>query len=201
MSIKGLEQAIANLNRISQTAAPRAVSQAINRVASRAVSRSASRVAKEVKVKRKLVKERARLRRASPANMVARIRVNRGDLPAIKLGPVRMQLSRRKGAVGRAGSVLKVGNRSYDGAFVQQLNNGRWQILRRLPEAKTVDKTKRDSKGRLMRNRLPLEVIKIPMAEPLTAAFKEESSRLLNSDMPKELSAALKNQIRLEIKR
>jgi hypothetical protein len=36
MSIKGLEQAIENLNSISKTAVPRASAQAVNRVASRA---------------------------------------------------------------------------------------------------------------------------------------------------------------------
>ncbi|WP_426753176.1 phage tail protein, partial [Pseudomonas aeruginosa] len=49
-------------------------------------SQSASQVARETKVRRKLVKERARLKRATVKNPQARIRVNRGDLPVIKLG-------------------------------------------------------------------------------------------------------------------
>jgi hypothetical protein len=44
MSIKGLEQAIANLESISKTAVPRASSQAVNRVATRAISRSTRRL-------------------------------------------------------------------------------------------------------------------------------------------------------------
>ncbi|MBZ4288583.1 phage tail protein, partial [Mycobacterium tuberculosis] len=90
----------------------------INRVAGRAISRSSTRVAKETKVKRKLVMQRAKLKRASPKKPMATIRVNRGNLPAIKLGHVRVQLSRRKRDSGSSGSVLKIGNFSFPGAFV-----------------------------------------------------------------------------------
>jgi hypothetical protein len=51
MSIKGLEQAIANLESISKTV-PRASSQAVNRVATRAISRSTRQVAKDTRVQR-----------------------------------------------------------------------------------------------------------------------------------------------------
>ncbi|WP_176550041.1 phage tail protein, partial [Escherichia coli] len=54
----------------------------------------ASQVARETKVRRKLVKERARLKRATVKNPQARIKVNRGDLPVIKLGNARVVLSR-----------------------------------------------------------------------------------------------------------
>ncbi|EFD6269675.1 phage tail protein, partial [Escherichia coli] len=84
MAIKGLEQTVENLSRISKTAVPGASAMAINRVASSAISQSASQVARETKVRRKLVKERARLKRATVKNPQARIRVNRGDLPVIK---------------------------------------------------------------------------------------------------------------------
>ncbi len=78
---KGLEQAVENLSRISKTAVPGAAAMAINRVASSAISQSASQVARETKVRRKLVKERARLKRATVKNPQARIRVNRGICP------------------------------------------------------------------------------------------------------------------------
>ncbi|MDU7406800.1 MAG: phage tail protein [Citrobacter portucalensis] len=135
------------------------------------------------KVKRKLVMQRAKLKRASPKKPMATIRVNRGNLPAIKLGHVRVQLSRRKRDSGSSGSVLKIGNFSFPGAFVQQLNNGRWHVLRRTGKS-----------------RYPVEVVKVPLATPLTAAFKEELPKLMASDMPKEMMAAIKNQIRLVTK-
>ena len=80
MAIKGLEQAVENLSRISRTAVPGAAAMAINRVASSAISQSVAQVARETKVRRKLVKERARLKRATVKNPQARIKVNRGDL-------------------------------------------------------------------------------------------------------------------------
>ncbi|EDS91071.1 host specificity protein J [Escherichia albertii TW07627] len=77
MAIKGLEQAVENLGRISKTAVPGASAMAINRVASSAISQSASQVARETKVRRKLVKERARLKRATVKNPQAILRYGR----------------------------------------------------------------------------------------------------------------------------
>lgn len=96
MSIKGLEQAIANLESISKTAVKRASSQAVNRVAARAASKAISIVAKETRVPRKLVKQRVRIKNATAAKPKARIQVNRGNLPAIKLGVASVRMSRRK---------------------------------------------------------------------------------------------------------
>lgn len=183
MTIKGLQQAIDNLNSISTTAVPKATSQAVNRVAVRAISRSSRRVASETRITTKLIRERAKIKRASPARPVATIKVNRGNLPAIKLGVARVQLSRRK-SLSRAKSVLKVGRFSFPGAFIQRLKNGRWHVMRRTAKA-----------------RYPIEVVKIPVVTPLTKAYREETTTLLNTDMPKELAAALKNQLRLIIKR
>ncbi len=86
MAIKGLEQAVENLSRISKTAVPGASAMVINRVATTAMNQSASQVARETKVRRKLVKERARLKKATVKNPHVKIIVNRGDLPVIKLG-------------------------------------------------------------------------------------------------------------------
>lgn len=184
MSIKGLDQAIANMNSISQTAVPRASSQAINRVAVRAIGRSSSVVSRDTRVQRKLVMQRSKLKKASVNNPFATLRVNRGDLPAIKLGAARVQLSRRIGRTRGADSVLKIGKFSFPHAFIQRLANGRWHVLRR------TGKT-----------RYPVEVVKIPMSVPLTTAFKDQLPKLMESDMPKEMAAALKNQLRIIIKR
>ncbi|MBJ8950978.1 phage tail protein [Citrobacter koseri] len=184
MSIKGLEQAIANLNSISKTVVPRASSQAVNRVANRAISRSVSVVSKETRVPRKLVKGRARLRRATVKKPRALIRVNRGNLPAIKLGVASVRLSRRKRDKKGANSVLRVGPFRFPGAFIQQLKNGRWHVMRRTAKP-----------------RYPIEVVSIPLAAPLTTAFKNELPKLMESDMPNELRASLKNQLRLILTR
>ncbi|EES4405176.1 phage tail protein [Escherichia coli] len=149
-----------------------------NRVASSAISQSASQVARETKVRRKLVKERARLKRATVKNPQARIKVNRGDLPVIKLGNARIVLSRRRrrkkgqrSALKGGGSVLVVGNRRIPGAFIQQLKNGRWHVMQRVAG----------------KNRYPIDVVKIPMAVPLTTAFKQNIERIRRERLPKEL--------------
>lgn len=182
MTVKGLEQAIKNLNSLDLDMVPRATAQAVNRIAARAISRSSTTVSKDTRVPRKLVRGRAKIKKASAnsPNPVASIRINRGNLPAIKLGAARVQLSRRKRNVRGMGSVLKIGRFSFRNAFVQQLANGRWHVLRRT------------TKGRY-----PIEVVKIPLVEPLTKAFTDETVRLVNTDMPKELGYALKNQLRL----
>lgn len=184
MSVKGLEQAIDNLNGISKTAVPRASAQAVNRVAGRAVSRSVRVVAKDTRVPQKLVRQRARVRKATSRKPRALIRVNRGNLPAIKLGVASARLSRRKRDKYGAGSVLAVGRFRFPGAFIQQLKNGRWHILRRTTKS-----------------RYPIEVVSIPLSIPLTNAFRQELPKLMDSDMPKELRASLKNQLRLILKR
>lgn len=182
-AIKGLEQAIANLNSISRTAVPRASAQAINRIATRAVSRSAKQVAAETKVPRKLVNQRARVKKATVKKAVATIRINRGNLPAIKLGTASVKLSRRKRDVRGTRSVLRIGKFSFPGAFIQKLANGRWHVLRRSTKS-----------------RYPVQVVSIPLAVPLTDAFSKEVRSLRETDLPKELSAALKNQLRLILK-
>ena len=188
MAIKGLEQAVENLSRISKTAVPGAAAMAINRVASSAISQSASQVARETKVRRKLVKERARLKRATVKNPQARIKVNRGDLPVIRRVVLSRRRRRKKGqrsALKGGGSVLVVGNRRIPGAFIQQLKNGRWHVMQRVAG----------------KNRYPIDVVKIPMAVPLTTAFKQNIERIRRERLPKELGYALQHQLRMVIKR
>ncbi|EPX3558000.1 phage tail protein [Escherichia coli] len=93
--MKGLENAIRNLNSLDTRMVPQASAWAINRVAQKAVSVATRQVAgntvagdNQVKgIPLKLVRQRVRVFKASPSGkMTARIRVNRGNLPAIKLG-------------------------------------------------------------------------------------------------------------------
>ncbi|MCW7020325.1 phage tail protein [Escherichia coli] len=191
MAIKGLDQAIDNLSRVRKNAIPAASAMTINRVTTTAINQSSSQVARETKVRRKLVKERSRLKRATVRNPNAKIIVNRGDLPVIKLG-IRM-LGRRPD------SILKAGQHRYQRAFIQRLNNGRWHVMQRLPQARYEEGN--DDKGRKKRNRLPIQVVKIPMAAPLKQAFDENVDRIRRERLPKELAYALKQQLRIAIKR
>lgn len=194
MGIKGLEQVIANLNGLDRTMVPTASVWAINRVAQRAVTSATRKVAKDAVVGDNRVKgipvrkvrERIKLRKASTkGRATAWIKVNRGDMPAIALGAAQVRLTRRKGALLKRGSVLRVGKYLFRDAFIQQLANGRWHVMRRTAG--------NDS--------LPIEVVKIPLAKALTDAFETERDRMIDTEMPKQLAAALKQQIRLHFTR
>ncbi|WP_171764700.1 phage tail protein, partial [Shigella flexneri] len=191
-----LENAIRNLNSLDTRMVPQASAWAINRVAQKAVSVATRQVAgntvagdNQVKgIPLKLVRQRVRVFKASPSGkMTARIRVNRGNPPAIKLNTTRR----------RAGEGLRVGKYFFRGAFVQQLANGRWHVLRCLPEARFA--TGHDHQGRLRKNRLPVEVVKIPLSGPLTQAFEDARDRIIAAEMPKQLGYALKQQLRLHL--
>lgn len=206
--MKGLENAIRNLNSLDRNMVPQASAWAINRVAQKAISVATRQVARktiagdnQVKgIPLKLVRQRVRLLKASPrGKSYARIRVNPGNLPAIKLGTAQVRLARRGGKLLRGGSVLKIGRYLFRDAFIQQLSNGRWHVLRRLPESRTATGT--DARGRPKRNRLPVAVVKIPMVGALTTAFEAEKKRMIDEEMPKQLGYALKQQLRLYLKR
>lgn len=192
MSIKNLEKAINNLNSLSRLIVPTATAKALNRVGQATIRQGSRKVAKEAEVgdgkKRgipvKLVRQRARLKKANPQRLSAGIKINRGNLPAIKLGAAQVRLSRRKGNQKGRGSYLKIGPYRFRNAFIQQLANGRWQVMRRVSDS-----------------RYPIDVVKVPLAKPLTVNFWKISRQLINSDMSKELSYALKNQLRIHLTR
>ncbi|MBZ7251958.1 phage tail protein [Klebsiella oxytoca] len=192
MSIKNLEKAINNLNSLSRLIVPTATAKALNRVGQATIRQGSRKVAKEAVVgdgKKKgipvkLVRQRARLKKANPQRLSAGIKINRGNLPAIKLGAAQVRLSRRKGNQKGRGSYLKIGPYRFRNAFIQQLANGRWQVMRRVNDS-----------------RYPIDVVKVPLARPLTVNFWKISRQLINSDMGKEISYALKNQLRIHLTR
>lgn len=182
--MKGINEAIRNLNVIVDKVTPVATAQAVNRVAARAISRSVKQVSKEVSIQQKIIRKRVRFQKASAKRGTpkARVTVNRGNLPAIVLGTARVQLSRNS-ADRRHGSVLKVGKFTFRNAFIQQLSNGRWHVMQRMAKS-----------------RYPIDVVKIPISKPLTDAFEEHAINVRESDIDKEMRSALNNQLRLYFK-
>lgn len=197
MSLKGLGNAAKNLNSLDRQMIPRASAMAINRVAQKAIAFATHKVAKETVagdnhrqgIPLRLVKQRARLFKASPqfdvGKQYARIRINRGNLPAIKLGTAQIRLTRRKGQLLRGGSVLRIGPYLFRDAFIQQLANGRWHVMKRTEGKK----------------RYPIDVVKIPLAAALTQGFEEAKNRIIAEEFPKELASSLKQQFRLYLTR
>ncbi|ECY2451789.1 phage tail protein [Salmonella enterica] len=197
MSLKGLENAVQNLSSIDRQMIPRASAMTINRLAQKAISFATHKVAKETVagdnhrqgIPFRLVKQRVRLWKASPrfdvGKQYARIRINRGNLPAIKLGTAQVRLTRSKGQLLRGGSVLKIGPYLFRDAFIQQLANGRWHVMKRIEGKK----------------RYPIDVVKVPLASALTQHFEEAKNRIIAEEFPKELASSLKQQLRLHLTR
>ncbi|ECK0126378.1 phage tail protein [Salmonella enterica] len=197
MSLKGLENAVQNLSSIDRQMIPKASAMTINRLAQKAISFATHKVAKETVagdnhrqgIPFRLVKQRVRLWKASPrfdvGKQYARIRINRGNLPAIKLGTAQVRLTRRKGQLLRGGSVLKIGPYLFRDAFIQQLANGRWHVMKRIEGKK----------------RYPIDVVKVPLAAALTQHFEEAKNRIIAEEFPKELASSLKQQLRLHLTR
>ncbi|WP_430489036.1 phage tail protein [Salmonella enterica] len=197
MSLKGLENAVQNLSSIDRQMIPKASAMTINRLAQKAISFATHKVAKETVagdnhrqgIPFRLVKQRVRFWKASPrfdvGKQYARIRINRGNLPAIKLGTAQVRLTRRKGQLLRGGSVLKIGPYLFRDAFIQQLANGRWHVMKRIEGKK----------------RYPIDVVKIPLAAALTQNFEEAKNRIIAEEFSKELASSLKQQLRLYLTR
>ncbi|EAQ5850041.1 phage tail protein [Salmonella enterica] len=197
MSLKGLENAVQNLSSIDRQMIPRASAMTINRLAQKAISFATHKVAKETVagdnhrqgIPFRLVKQRVRLWKASPrfdvGKQYARIRINRGNLPAIKLGTAQVRLTRSKGQLLRGGSVLKIGPYLFRDAFIQQLANGRWHVMKSIEGKK----------------RYPIDVVKVPLAAALTQHFEEAKNRIIAEEFPKELASSLKQQLRLHLTR
>ncbi|EAO5315619.1 phage tail protein [Salmonella enterica] len=197
MPLKGLENAVQNLSSIDRQMIPRASAMTINRLAQKAISFATHKVAKETVsgdnhrqgIPFRLVKQRVRLWKASPrfdvGKQYARIRINRGNLPAIKLGTAQVRLTRRKGQLLRGGSVLKIGPYLFRDAFIQQLANGRWHVMKRIEGKK----------------RYPIDVVKVPLAAALTQNFEEAKNRIIVEEFPKELASSLKQQLRVYLTR
>ena len=198
---RDLARAVKNLSALSEKAVPRASAMAINRVATRAVSRSVKDTAKAVRIKQKVIRPRATVRKATGKMPVAYVRVRRFDVPAISIDTARTQIRRKRGKLqisrvnrGRNGRYQKrelsgntaivVGRHKFENAFLQKLENGRWHIMQRVSDA-----------------RYPIRVCKVPIVREITTAFKKHSDELIRTDMKKELSSAMQQQIRLEIRR
>ncbi|EEZ0855763.1 phage tail protein [Escherichia coli] len=206
MAIKGLAQAMKNLDAIDRRAVPRAAATTLNRVAESIIAKTASSVARELAVPRRLIRERIRLQRASADRVYAKVIINTGNLPAIKLGTASVLLSRRKrrkkgerSVTKGGGSVLIVGKRRIPDAFITRLANGRWHVMQRMPWASSS--TGADSKGRPKRHHLPIEVVKIPTAGPLAETFERERDRMYREKLPAQMMKAMTHQLRLVLKR
>ncbi|WP_044470461.1 phage tail protein [Mannheimia massilioguelmaensis] len=156
------------LNDIGRQKVPRAAVNAINKVAHKIGNRAMKAVAKDVGVPLKTVRGRMKLERAKNKLPVARLRILRSDMPAIRL----LENRSNRIWVGRGGIVI--GKYAISRGFRQQLRNGREHILQRDGRA-----------------RYPIDVTKIPVGDMITREFTKATS-----NYGTEIKQELVNQLR-----
>ena len=158
----------ANMNKVAKSLVPKAGAAAINGIARKAMKEATGKVAKHIGVPAKTIRSRARnIEKATVRSPKAAIRVNRSNLPALRLFENRSN----KMWVGQGGIVI--GKYAVQRGFIQTLKNGRTHVMQR--------------EGR---QRYSIDVVKIPLSGQLTAAFKQSLANYPN-DLKKELSARL----------
>lgn len=166
-----LQQDVERVNRklsdIGKNQVPRAAVNAINKVARAIGKRAMKAVAKDVGVPVKTIRGRMRIEPAKRKLPIARLRINRADMPAIRL----LEYRANRIWVGRGGIVI--GKYAMQRGFKQRLKNGRWHILQR--------------QGR---ERYPIHVTKINVGNKITQVFKAETS-----NYPTEIKQALALEI------
>lgn len=175
-----IEKAKKALTDIDKKAVPQAMARTINNIAAKVMVRAVIDTSKKVDVPKRFIKGRAKLERAKPRRLSAFIKVNRGNLPVIRLVKGDGRFIRR----GENKGQLKVGNRFYQRSFIQELKNGRTQVMQR--------------QGK---DRYPIDVVKIPLKIPLTEAFHAEVKRAYEKEMPMELRNQLIRQIQIVVKK
>ena len=109
-----IEKAKKALSDIDKKAVPQAMARTINNVAAKVMVRAVIDTSKKVDVPKRFIKGRAKLERAKPRRLSAFVKVNRGNLPVIRLikGDGRFVLR------GENKGQLKVGNRFFQRAFI-----------------------------------------------------------------------------------
>lgn len=173
VKIEGMATLQANIEKLAKQAVPKAVAKSINRVARNAIKHGTKTVSKEVKAPMKLIRKRTQLiQKATVRRPVAKIRVNRGNLPLIRL----LEDPRNRVNIGKG--LIRIGQHRVQRGFIQTLSNGRRQVMQRRGKA-----------------RYSIDVVKIPLATPLTNAFHHELkdySEQVKIELAKELSAVFR---------
>ncbi len=148
-------------------------SSALNKVAVRSKSRVVKLVSSDVKVQQKHVRKRVYIKRSNSKSLTAKLTTYRRDIPVISLGPAQTRLTKNK-------STLKVGSKSYPGAFINRTRFGSWQVMKR--------KTKK---------RYPLEVLKIPISK----SVDRHASKTVRRQMIKEYPRISQHEIDFRLKK
>ena len=173
VKIEGMAALQANIQKLANQVAPKAAAKAINKVARSAIKNGTKNVSKEIHVPAKLIRKRTRLSQKATANRpVAKIRVDRRNLPLIRL------LENPRRTMRASKGQIRIGKYQIQRGFIQTLANGSKHVMQR--------------QGK---ERYSIDVVKIPLSRPLTTAFHNELkdySSQIKVELTRELSDIFK---------
>ncbi|MGY6072893.1 phage tail protein [Actinobacillus pleuropneumoniae] len=172
VKVSGLSEISRNLERVVNQKLPNAVSRSLNTIARKAMSSATKEVAKDIGVPQKTIRSRSKITKANKSRQMANIRVIRSNMPAIRLFENRSN----RMWVGR-GAII-VGKYAIQRGFIQRLKTGRTHIMQR--------------RGR---ERYSIDVVKIPLARPLTSSYEKQLNNYpeqIKTELTKNLMVALK---------
>ena len=159
---RDIQQQVQSLNRkihrLATTETQRATSSALNKTAAKIKTQVIRPVAKETRVQAKYVRKRVYIRRSKARTQYVRITAYRRDITLQSINPRQL----KKGFSGAG--------RRYPDAFRAKGRNGKQQIFQRKGKA-----------------RLPVDVVRIPIAATVDRVVPKVAERLLRQEYPRLL--------------
>ncbi|EIE1227647.1 phage tail protein [Vibrio vulnificus] len=186
-----VQQAIRRLELVKVSAVPAATARAINAIGAVSERRTAKEVAKSEKIQLRSVRSRITpIKKANVNETVRRVRVRRHDMPAVMVGKARQT---RRG--------VSVRQHRFSGAFLADGSKGKGKYIassRRRAGRQTHHDTQLRTQQVLQRTgkgRYPLEVVKVPISQPLTSAYERNVRRAYNQDLGPEMRKQLTREL------
>lgn len=172
-----------DLKRVKGPIAARVKRRALNRAGAKSRTATVREVSRATGIKQKTIRQRVVLRKAARRRFRVVITALLLGVRAIDAG------NPRQTATG-----VRVGKRTFPGAFVATVGNGKRGVFRRKPEAASA--TGRDSKGRLKKGRLPIEHERIPIDAVTRAAALRAVNTVGAAEFVREAERLLQRELR-----
>lgn len=187
---KQIATAVSRLSAVSKKAVPVATARAINQMGTGAERQTARDVAKSENIPQKLIRQRITvLKKSSASDFRRRIRVRRSDVPASAIGKARQT---KRGVSVRqhrfAGAFLADGSKGYG----KYLKSSRRQGRRAYQDTSL---SRQQVLTRTGKDRYPIEVVTVPIKQPLTEQFERNVTQAYARDLAPALAKQLSNEI------
>ncbi|EPT9721476.1 phage tail protein [Vibrio cholerae] len=187
-----MEQTVERLKKVRSSSVPIAISKTINAVGMVSERNTAKDVSKTERIKQKSIRARLVVRQKSaPAVPVRIVKVRRHPMAVSAVGKPRK--TKRGVTVGRHrfdSAFLADGSKGF-GKYIPAAKRSNRSQAYRPTRLKSEQVFKRSSKARY-----PIEVVTIPIAEPLTEAYERSVRRAYNQEFPRSMAKNLETEFR-----